>query len=163
MAIARSDYVGCVGAVSVIHKEVDATYDNHENYHKWPGPKHFDGMIYMRSEVSFRQVTDGTSKTYMVGEKSMNIDAYEGGTATDHGDDEGYLTGHNGDNVRSSAFPAIPDAAGSNPYENWGSAHPEVFNMMFADGSARPLTYDIDPVTHRGLGTRAGSEVTSDY
>jgi prepilin-type processing-associated H-X9-DG protein len=160
--VGRGDYVGCVGSVSVTWPSMAATYLDHDSYAGWPGLKHFDGMIYMRSEVSVNKVTDGTSKTYMVGEKAMNTDAYEGGTAPDFGDDEGYLCGHNGDNVRSSAWPPFPDTPGANPYENWGSAHPSTFNMMFADGSARPLAYDIDLATHRALGTRAGGEVTID-
>jgi len=160
-ALARGDYVGCVGSVSVIWPAMSATYENHDSYAGWPDKDHFDGVVYMRSEVAIRMVVDGTSKTYMVGEKTVRPEAYESNTNAfpDFGDDEGYLTGHNGDNVRSSGSPPIPDTPGVNAFENWGSAHPGVFNVMFADGSTQAIAYDIDFLTHRALGTRAGGEV----
>ncbi|QDU56884.1 DUF1559 domain-containing protein [Aeoliella mucimassa] len=160
-ALARSDYVGCVGSVSVVWPSMSPTYENHDSYAGWPGKDHFDGMIFMRSEISIRRVVDGTSNTYMVGEKTVRPEAYESNTTTypDFGDDEGWLTGHNGDNVRSSGSPPLPDTEGINPYENWGSAHPGVFNVMFADGSTQSISYDIDLDTHFALGTRAGGEV----
>ncbi|WP_425401110.1 DUF1559 domain-containing protein [Aeoliella sp.] len=163
-ALARSDYVGCVGSVSVRWAAMSPTYENHESYLGWPDKDHFDGMIYMRSEVSMRRVVDGTSHTYMVGEKTVRPEAYEASTSAtpDHGDDEGWLTGHNGDNVRSSGSPPLPDTEGINAYENWGSAHPGTFNVMFADGSARALSYDIDLDAHFALGTRAGGEIVDE-
>lgn len=162
-SLARSDYVGCLGSGSVSWGVVNVTYDNHAGSPLWPGKDQFNGMVYMRSEVSIRQVTDGTTNTYMVGEKAVRPEAYTENTTNfpDFGDDEGWLTGHNGDNVRSSGAPPLRDTLGTNPYENWGSAHPGVFNMMFADGSAQGVSYDIDLDTHFALGTRAGEEVVA--
>jgi len=160
--LARNDYVGCLGSISVGMPVMNATYDNHDSYAQFKGydENYFDGVVFARSEISIRQISDGTSNTYMVGEKAMNPDAYFGGTeAVDFGDDEGWLTGHNGDNVRSSGWPAFADTIGTNPYNNWGSAHAGIFHMMFADGSTTALSLDIDDDVHLVHGTRAGREI----
>jgi prepilin-type N-terminal cleavage/methylation domain-containing protein/prepilin-type processing-associated H-X9-DG protein len=167
--LARNDYAACVGSSSTIEGLAGNTYSpssytESETFTNWPDPKLYDGIVYIRSEVPLRQITDGTSNTYMVGEKCVNVDAYEsndGVTIIDHGDDQGWLVGHNGDTVRSSNYPPLQDPQGINPFEYWGSPHPGAFNMMFADGSVRPVSYDIDLIVHKGLGTRAGNEVAA--
>lgn len=166
--LARNDYAACVGSTSVVSGLVGQyspnSYTDATTYGGWPDPDLYNGVVFIHSEISIRQVTDGTSKTYMVGEKAMNSDAYtanDGVTIIDHGDDQGYLVGHNGDTVRSSSNPPMPDTPGVNPFEFWGSAHPAVLNMMYADGSVSSISYDIDSEVHKGNGTRGGEEVTS--
>ena len=154
-----------MGSGSLLWAQMNPTYDNHDTYSGWPERDFFDGIVFMRSEVKMRQVTDGTSATYMVGEKNVRPQAYEGGNSgaeVDFGDDEGYLIGHNGDCVRSSGYPPFPDHPNAHLYQNWGSAHPAGFHMMFADGSVRMINFDIDLDTHRALGTRAGGEVVDE-
>ena len=56
------------------------------------------GICYERSKVKIAQITDGTSKTYMVGEKFIPADAYE--TGAHGGDNETWCTGFNNDNYR---------------------------------------------------------------
>jgi prepilin-type N-terminal cleavage/methylation domain-containing protein/prepilin-type processing-associated H-X9-DG protein len=56
------------------------------------------GVSYERSAVKISQVTDGTSKTFMVGEKFIPSDQYE--TGADPGDNETWCTGFNNDNFR---------------------------------------------------------------
>jgi prepilin-type N-terminal cleavage/methylation domain-containing protein len=159
-ALARNDYVACVGSQSVSWGSMEPTYANHMAYSQWPKAGDFNGVVHMRSEVSIRQVSDGTAKTYMVGEKNLMPEAYEA-AVVDFGDDEGCFIGHNGDNVRSAGVPPSPDQRGAHLYEAWGSAHPGVFHMMFADGSVHGITYEIDDATHRALGTRNGNELVN--
>jgi len=130
------------------------------------------GISFIRSEISLRQITDGTSKTYMAGEKLVNVDAYEFNdqtTVRDDGDDQGYLIGHNGDTVRSSGCPIMQDFRQTIAqhttellYNNWGSAHSGGINMMFADGSVRTVSYDVNKDVHAAMGTRAGGEIVSE-
>jgi len=168
--LARNDYAACSGSGSTIAgltgaNYSPASYTDADTFANWPDPSNFDGISFIRSEVSLRQVADGTSHTYMAGEKCVNVDAYEandGVTIIDHGDDQGYLIGHNGDTVRSSGYPPLQDPRGFNPYEYWGSAHTGGFNMMFADGSVRMLGFDIDLTLHKGQGTRAGGEISAE-
>ena len=163
--LARTDYVACMGTVSdvwpgagVIH----TTYDDHETYGAWPPDDYFDGVTYMRSEVNLAHILDGSSNTYLVGEKNLRPQAYLGSTeeaTKDYGDDEGCFTGHNGDVARSSGVLPFPDDPAAHLFWNWGSAHPGVFHMMFADGSVRPVSYTVDADLHFALGSRNGGEV----
>ena len=160
----RCDYAGCVGSVSVAFggSVRTANYDNHETYSGWPPENHFDGVVFMRSEVKLSQVLDGSSNTYLVGEKNLRPQAYLGSTeeaTKDYGDDEGCFTGHNGDVARSSGVLPFPDDPAAHLFWNWGSAHPGVFHMMFADGSVRPVSYTVDADLHFALGSRNGGEV----
>jgi prepilin-type processing-associated H-X9-DG protein len=43
------------------------------------------------------------------------------------------------------------------------SYHSGGVNVMFADGSVRPMVDSVDPVVYRALGTRSGSEATRDF
>jgi prepilin-type N-terminal cleavage/methylation domain-containing protein len=171
--LARNDYVACSGSGSTIagltgdKRYFAQTYLEADTFPDWPKAELYNGLSFIRSEVALRDVTDGTSNTYFVGEKSVNVDAYVvNGDATvipggDYGDDQGWLIGHNGDTVRSSGSPPLQDVSGINPYEYWGSAHPGGFNMMFGDSSTKTLSYDIDLVTHTALGTRDMGEVAA--
>ena len=60
--------------------------------------KDWNGIVFYRSEVNMRQVTDGTSKTYMVGEKWMYYENYD--TGLDTGDGEPAFSGNNDDTIR---------------------------------------------------------------
>lgn len=168
--LARNDYVACAGTTDIRWDVVSATYDSHDSLPTirrtragafWPDPSVFDGVVFMRSEIGVSHVTDGTSNTYMVGEKNLRPQAYEGARRSqfvDWGDDEGCFVGHNGDNVRSSIVLPFPDDHNAHLWQNWGSAHAAGFHMMMADGSTVLINYDIDEVTHLALGSRAGGE-----
>ena len=75
------------------------------------------GVISQRSTIKLKQVTDGTSHTYMVGEKNVRPLAYLGwngeppdsdaNPSVDYGDMEGAYSG--GDANRSSAEPPFRD------------------------------------------------------
>ena len=156
--LARNDYVACVGDQYVGNGVANVTYDNHDQWDGWPRKEDVDGLVYARSEIRMAQVTDGTSNTYMVGEKNLNPDSYRG-AVKDIGDDEGVFTGANGDNIRSSGVLPQRDTPGLSHWDAWGSAHQEVFHMMFGDGSVQPISFSIDAELHRRLGTRAGDEL----
>jgi prepilin-type N-terminal cleavage/methylation domain-containing protein len=121
--------------------------------------KAITGISYQRSKIKITQLLDGTSKTYMVGEKYLNPDRYE--TGTDTGDDHSMFTGDDLDVHRWSATAPEPDTPGSNSAARFGSAHPGVWQVLLCDGSVRPLSFDIDLATHRGLSNRLdGAAVT---
>ena len=61
-----------------------------------------NGVSFPRSEISLRHVTDGSSKTYMIGEKFMSSDHYTDGV--DQGDEETWITGFNDVTHRNARY-----------------------------------------------------------
>lgn len=122
------------------------------------------GVSFGRSEIRMAEITDGTSNTYLLGEKYLNPDYYEGpvsNTQLDPGDDEGALNGFNGDQYRfaNASYYPLQDRAGYPAYERFGSAHSGAFNMGLCDGSVRSISYEISAATHECLGNRGDGKV----
>jgi hypothetical protein len=137
------------------------------------------GVMFYRSTIKVAQVSDGTSNTYMVGEKWMPANGYEGTTdlkapGFTYGDNQSMYTGYESDNHRAAwHMKASKDvqedsqpsqdyvgAADDTPEERkFGSAHASSFHMVFCDGSVHGIAYDIDPVTHSRLAHRFEGEV----
>jgi prepilin-type N-terminal cleavage/methylation domain-containing protein len=121
--------------------------------------------------TTFAKISDGTSHTFMLGEKYVRSDMYEGGG---YSDDHGWSEGWDPDAIRSTCFQPYQDSDGyqfqslggnADPFGHdadilyFGSAHPGGFNCIYADGSIQTLNYDVDVVVFNALGTRAGDEV----
>jgi len=133
------------------------------------------GISFERSEIAVRRVIDGTSKTYMIGEKYIPTAHYD--TGLDLGDNETWCTGFNNDNFRATgrwngtiveAAP-VPDTTPEDelwdgPTRTWlwrfGSAHAGGWQVAYCDGSVTTLGYDIDWQVHRDLGNREDGRVT---
>jgi len=125
-----------------------------------------NGCVVSREPVRFRQITDGTSKTIAVAEKSARTGFYESGDSMT--DDQSVYNGFDRDNHVSSwrtsdgggLVPEPDSADGGQPF-TMGSAHPSVFNVVMADGSVRSVSYDIDAAVHGAAGSRDWGEVES--
>jgi hypothetical protein len=106
-------------------------------------------------------VTDGLSKTYLIGEKFLESNHYEDGIPSY--DDQSYYTGFDRDANLSAYNPPLRDAPlGDIPFR-FGSVHTSAFHMSFCDGSIHSISYDIDPDVHRSLGSRNGNDSTKDF
>ncbi|MBU4398359.1 MAG: DUF1559 domain-containing protein [Planctomycetes bacterium] len=114
----------------------------------------YTGICYHRSEISMADVSDGTSNTYLVGEKYLNPDYYF--TGQDWSDNENLLVGWDNDQYRLGQHYYGQDRAGYGGFglEGFGSAHANGFQMAFCDGSVQMMNYTIDPETHRRLCNR---------
>jgi prepilin-type N-terminal cleavage/methylation domain-containing protein len=122
-----------------------------------------DGILFhgdSNSAINMTKIKDGASHTLIMGERSISNDLY-GWPYCGYGDLSG--TGY-GDNLMATNIglgPGRPD--GAHNFHFW-SYHPNIAHFLWADGSARPLNYDLDFRVFQSLSTRAGHEViSSDY
>lgn len=119
-----------------------------------------NGISFQRSEIAIRHVSDGTSSTFLIGEKYMNPNNYE--TGADPGDNETWCTGYNNDNFRSTWRLPQQDRLGFNDALIFGSTHPGVMNMSYCDGHVGQIEYSIDHAVYRVMGSRNDGLLTSD-
>jgi prepilin-type N-terminal cleavage/methylation domain-containing protein/prepilin-type processing-associated H-X9-DG protein len=155
----RTDYAANCGddGQNILNDSGGPTSLDLANGYSWPNSQLYTGVCYVRSEVTPASITDGTSKTYLIGEKYLNPKLYE--TGDDASDRRHMYIGHGADTLRMATDFAPPrqDFPRSD-HTLFGSAHANSFNMAFCDGSVRRISYDIDPVTHQRYGNRRDSE-----
>lgn len=116
------------------------------------------GVVYALSQVRIADVTDGTTNTYLVGEKNVNPDDYETGKSIeDTGAPFSALVG-----TCDGADPPMRDTPGFTGVGTYGSAHASFWQMTMCDGSVRRLPYEIDPAVHRRLANVEDGEVVGE-
>ena len=109
-------------------------------------------------------MTDGTSNTFLAGEKYLSSASYT--TGDDYGDTYSMFEGHHCNVVRwcDSRFSqswqdcqprqdGAPYGNGWN-YFNFGSAHANSFHMAFCDGSVHAVSYTVDATAYSRLANR---------
>jgi prepilin-type N-terminal cleavage/methylation domain-containing protein/prepilin-type processing-associated H-X9-DG protein len=128
--------------------------------------KYATGISYTASHVRIPKVTDGFTKTYLIGEKHLNPLTYLTGSSADS---ETIFMGSNGDIEHWTSWssgggylPPKQDTPGDDDWWSFGSAHIGAFNMVFCDGSVHAISYEIDPEIHRRLGNRADGKLIDD-
>lgn len=114
----------------------------------------FTGVFYQCSQTTTAEITDGTSNTYLVGEKYLNPQHYLDGQ--EYSDDQSCWSGDDWDLNRwtTVGLPPLQDRSGLTNYYCFGSAHTSGWNVSFCDGSVRTESYSIDPKIHDCLGNR---------
>ncbi len=129
-----------------------------------------DGVLYLDSHVSFREITDGLSNTLMVGERPPSADGVMGwwyagwGQSKDGSGD--MVLGVREWNVGpyGPECPAGPFHYGPGRIDNqcdafhFWSSHVAGAHFLFCDGSVHFLRYTADPILP-ALATRAGKEI----
>jgi prepilin-type processing-associated H-X9-DG protein len=111
------------------------------------------GAVRQDHGVAIREITDGTSKTFLVGDKRMNI-RYLGQWQED--DNEGYSAGWDEDTIRYTNLPPDADHTGDDLSGGklFGSSHHGTLNMAFADGSVHKISFEIDAKAFEYLGNK---------
>ena len=115
-----------------------------------------DGILFSGGNVNLAKVTDGSSHTMIMGERGTPDDLYYGWPYCGCGNNID-LTG-DGDNLcttRLGLSYGVPD--GNHNWHFW-SYHPGQAMFLWADGSQRPLDYQIDFRTFQAMSTRAGAK-----
>mgnify|MGYP003681907479 CR=1 FL=1 len=143
-AEAHNDYAVNAGDTSIAHFPPVSKYAN------------WTGISYLARKKSMAHIKDGSSNTYLVGEKYLDPQAYYDGNAA--GDDNAVYCGHDWDICRwtypSASYLPKQDRMGYNSSIEFGSAHPGGLNMAFCDGSVRKVSYSIAVEIHSRLGNR---------
>jgi len=163
---ARTDYAANCGdqnsnqGVGDINDRKGPPTLNPGNYN-WGDLSIYTGVSFRRSKIRIADVRDGTTNTYMVGEKYLNPTHYTPGQ--DPGDNEFMTSGWNNDTYRT-CFPRTPEADTQsgppmkdkiiNNTLRFGAAHPAGCQFVMCDGSVRTVAYGIDPLVHARLGNR---------
>ena len=165
--IGLNDYAGCAGDGTdwtVWRGPTTLAQGDSWTYNDWLSNCHDDGktsgVIYRRSMTKMADIPDGTSNTYLGGEKSLNPDYYLLDGSSSPGDGQGWDLGYDFDVNRwttvesTHIFRPRPDQPGSDYFTAFGSAHLAGFYMVLCDGSVHLMNYSIDDETHRRLGNR---------
>jgi prepilin-type processing-associated H-X9-DG protein len=157
--VSTSNYIACYGVGEI-----------------GDAPGKGNGVFFRNSKTSFAMITDGTSQTVAVGERSHTLSyatwtsrspggwlfktsSVEGGTDSFNASpEEGFtmILGPAGDED-GPRTPNHPEAH----VEDYWSRHPGGVNFVFCDGSVKFVKDSINPNVYRGLFTRAGGEVIS--
>jgi prepilin-type N-terminal cleavage/methylation domain-containing protein/prepilin-type processing-associated H-X9-DG protein len=137
-------------------------------------PADNNGVFYRNSRISLRDITDGSSLTLMVGERSRNLaDAtWVGAVASavvctnpqwpvrNCEPSNVLVLGHTGPVVGEQPWVDVPNYKGAGADDFW-SLHPGGCNFLFCDGSVRFIKETVNPTVFSSLATRASGEIVS--
>ena len=190
---ATSNYVGNAGTKgirnTVFVSDSHCAHDD-SSANKGAAKAHYTGVLFPRSATYFKDITDGTSKTILVGERDYQ--------STAHGDHEASnWIGAHGAGWHTEPFHynwvTIFDEANSNlqindydpaqptntpdcwpvgncgnPYgvtaaDSWSSQHPGGAQFVFCDGSVRFLPETISDTTFASLCNRGDGNVVGSF
>lgn len=124
--------------------------------HRWPNASEINGVCWFRSTVRSRDLSDGASHTLLVGEKWVAVDRSE-----EVGFDQPAWTGDSADVHRFTQNPPRPDRIMHDSALAFGSSHDMGIHVAFCDGATRMISYTIDPLIFRDLGSRNDGRVHS--
>jgi prepilin-type N-terminal cleavage/methylation domain-containing protein/prepilin-type processing-associated H-X9-DG protein len=138
-------------------------------------PGRGNGIFFRNSKVGFQEMTDGSSQTIAVGERSHNLSyvtwtgravggwlfktsSFEGGTDQFAAEPEESFTMILGPVEPEDGLPRTPNHPSAHVEDYW-SRHPGGVNFLFADGSVHFIKNSIAPSVYQALATRRGGEV----
>lgn len=134
-SVGRANYVGVFGTIEPEEDVIES-----------------DGMFFRNSRIRIAQVVDGTSNTFLVGERSS-----EKGVSTWSGvihEAEDAIARIMG---TCDHLPNTPDSH----FEDFSSEHPQGASFVMVDGSTRLFNDNIDFDLYQALATRDGGEIAT--
>jgi prepilin-type processing-associated H-X9-DG protein len=131
------------------------------------GGRATNGVLYFESDVGFRKIIDGTSKTMMYGESSWDAGMNMTWLAGEDSFNEENLWIFNGKQIyhpiNSVAYPRMWEEQGDStvPFHDasLGSKHPGGCHVLMCDGSTHFVSEEIELATLKAMASRASGEV----
>lgn len=150
--IAKNDYVACAGSQNAgtgggtSPGSLQATYELKSS---------MTGITRCGSATKLRQISDGTSKTLLYGEKFLDTSKLDLNNTSDN--DQGWNIGFDQDTARWTANPPSSDTdltkfTVASSHTLFGSMHPQGFMGVLADGSVHMIAYDIEAAVFINVG-----------
>lgn len=116
-----------------------------------------DGVFYHNSSTRIAEITDGTSHTLLVGER-MTLERDQWYSTW-----SGVVYGGQDAIVCILGTAEFPPNSRVHHFANFSSYHTGGAQLLFADGSAKFVSSNIDDALFRSLSTRAGGETVGEY
>ena len=128
-----------------------------------------EGIFFRNSQVALRDITDGTSSTLAVGERSQRwCEATWIGAVTNAslfppaGSPALPFVQNASSMILGHTFEGPPNAIGLEG-NNFNSAHSGGANFLFADGHVKFIGQSLDRFVFRNLSTRTGNETIGEF
>jgi hypothetical protein len=169
---ARTDYAGNAGTMRDVESLCGGGPDSIEQLEtgriRMPIHSCFTGVSHCVSEIRLAEVSDGLSKTYAVGERSIDPNHYATGVL--HSNDWPMFMGVQDDVYRSAyynptsntGYVPLPDTPGVQLDQYYGSAHAAGCFFALCDGSVQFVSYDVEPIVHWQFANRADEGAVPD-
>ena len=141
---ATSNYVGVFGSIE-LHEAVENAAAN-------GGQCLGDGVFFHNSRLNFRDIRDGLSQTFMVGERGVKEEQFYSTWV-------GVFPSAEHSPARVVGVAASPPNAVSDEPHNFSSFHPSGTQFLSCDGSVRLISENIETNVYHALCTRDGGEV----
>lgn len=131
------------------------------------------GVMYINSKVRFKDISDGTSKTIVVGEMVHDwpgifledpSDPNREGRGVGGGNTQPWVRGTFGTNGSTACHSTLYTVNSSGVYLNdipFASIHAGVCNFAKCDGSTDSISEDIDIYVYRAMSTRSWDELVT--
>lgn len=134
----------------------------------------FDGVVRPRLPIRIKHITDGTSKTILVGEKYLHKELYDATGVNTCADNNSPYQGYDWDVIRwansktglKKDYTPRSDNYGVATAEactvRFGSAHSTVFQVVMCDGSVNAISYEVSLISLELMARRNDSQVSSE-
>jgi prepilin-type N-terminal cleavage/methylation domain-containing protein len=187
---ATSNYIGNAGSGLTLVFSAGGTVGAVGCNYEWqPGAaaemkKRHTGTLIPGDGVAIREITDGTSKTLLVGERDFSSSThgdhhagiwmgshtgtlFVGGRVNDlltyFKESDGIMTINAGMPGGANTVTTDPSTPADEPYDAWSSQHPGGAQFVLSDGSVKFLLETINTNTFADLCTRADGDVVGEF